>query len=240
MSAIQQRSVSAVALKRVLLSNSQDARVLPFESSWTSLRIGLRLHMRNQGANLTGTPRLAFGVIAGTSNLFDDLTTSHFVGIRTNAATWTYTGTNRFLVPVGSLVPIKKVGVTVTSGTAFFPATQWGIGAATAVTGEVNGTTTASADRTLLFVDITKGTPNFTIKCFGWQNTGAAPADVDFETFETLMSSGAPSLSEHASSDEQSLAVDQTANGTLNAVTWHWSRLFPHIVIEDIALKRLS
>lgn len=240
MSAIQQRSVSAVALKQVLLSNSQDARVLPFEGSWTSLRIGLRLHMRNQGANLTGTPRFAFGVIAGVSNLFDDASTSHFVGIRTNSATWTYTGTNRFLLAVGSLVPIKKVGTTVTSGTAFFPSTQWGIGAATAVTGEINGATTASADRTLLFLDITKGTPNFTLQMFGWQNTGAAPTDVSFEVFETLMSSGSPSLSEHALSAQATLAVDQGADGALNAVTWHWSRLFPHIVIEDIALKRLA
>jgi hypothetical protein len=183
MSQIIQRIISSEAVHRAVLQNSQDARPLPFGSSWTRLRIGLRLHARNYASDIINTPRFAFGLISGTSNLFGDGSTSHFVGVRLNAATWTLTGSNRFLVPNGSIIPIKKIGTTVTSGSAFFPASQWGIGA---------GADSAVADRTVFFVDFIKGSPNYSIQCFSWINTGATPADVDLDTFNVQMTTLAP------------------------------------------------
>lgn len=233
MSRIIRRTLSAELLSRAVLQNSQDARPLPFGSSWTKLRIGIRLHARNYAADITGLgingtpPRFAFGLSSGTANLFGDSTTTHFLGVRWNAATWTLTGSNRFLVPAGSLLPIKKVGVTVTSGTAFYPSTQWGIGA---------GADSSVADRTVLFLDFTKGT-NYTLQLLGWINTGAVPTDVSAEDFRSQMTSLAPALSEHALSDAQVLAVNE-ADGVFDTVTFHWNQTEPQMEIEDIALKR--
>lgn len=238
MSRIIQRTISAQADNRVVLQNSQDARPLPFGSSWTRLRIGVRLHMRqySEVGNITGLgingtpPRFAFGLVSGTTNLFGDASTTHFIGVRWNATTWTLTGSNRFLVSNGSVIPIKKVGTTVTSGSAFFPTSQWGIGA---------GAESNAADRTVLFLDITKGSPNYTLQLFGWINTGVAPVDVSFANFKEQMILSAPSISGHAMSDTQDIAITEL-DGAFNAVTFSWNQTLPQIEIEDIALKRFA
>ena len=230
MSEVIHRTISSVSKSRCVLQNSQDARPLVYGGSWTSLRIGLLFHARNIGANIIGTPRFAFGVVSGTSQLFGDGTTSHFVGIRSNAATWTLTGANRFLVPAGSLVGIKKVGTTVSSAaSAFFLGSQWGVGALA----DSNG-----ADRTALFVDITKGSPNYTIQIFGWNNTGTAPADVSGADFLIGMT-GTPAIPEHVLSEAVTIAVDEV-DGVLNTVCWHWDRTDPQIEIEHVAINRLD
>lgn len=238
MSQIIHRTISGINQSRAVLQNSQDARRLPFGSAWTKIRIGIRLHMRQYsdvgditGLGVNGTPaRFAFGLISGTTNLFGDGTTSHFLGIRLNATTWTLTGGNRFLVPNGSIIPIKKVGTTITSGSAFFPASQWGVGA---------GAVGNAADRTVMFLDYTKGTPNYSFKLLSWINTGAVPADVLFADFKTQMTNLNPSLSEHATSSEVSMAVNE-ADGVLDTVTFHWNQTLPQIEIEDIAINRFS
>lgn len=228
---ILSRTISAVEDKRIVVSNSQWARPLPMGSNWTKIRFGLRWHIRDSGANLAGTPRMALGFCNGSTNLFGDATTTNFVGLRTNETTWTRTSANRYLVNGSTWQLTKKVNTTITTGLGLWTTTQWGIGLGAAV---------PSADRTVFFFDLTKGSPNYTFDGFSWQNTGAAPADVSKATFlEQMEVAGTPSIPGHAMSNvTQTLAVDESA-GVFDHCTFFWDRTTPEMEICDIAIARL-
>lgn len=229
MSVIKDRTISATQDKRIVLSNSQFARELPFGTTWNKIRVGVRFHMRNTGADLVSTPNFALGVCSGQTNLYGDATTTHFVGTRSTSASWFFSGGNKYLVSNGTILPHKRVGSTGTSGSAFFPATAWGIGAQAA---------TAGADRSLFFVDILKGSPNFTLQCFGWQNTGAAPVDVSLTNFLLQMELATPNQANHTFSATQTLAVDEGVDGSLDNFMMSWDRTSPEIEVSDIAVTR--
>lgn len=234
MSSIRQRTISSVVDNRIVLSNSQFARAIPFGTTWNKIRIGVKWDITSSGGNLTGTPRFAIGVCSGNANLFGDATTTHFVGIRSNEATWTLTNSNRYLVNGSTIQPIKKVGTTVTAGTAFFSGVQWGIGA---------GAASAAADRTQCIVEITKGSPNFTIQMLGWINPGgtSAPADnSDASFYGNMEGAGNPAATNHTFSAANTVAVSEGTDGNLDYINMFWDRTTAEIEISDWAVSRLS
>lgn len=234
MSFIRLRTVSAVDDKRIVLSNSQFARPIPFGTTWNKIRIGVRLDCTTSGGNLTGTPRFAVGLCSGNTDLYGDATTTHFVGVRTNEATWTLTNSNRYLVNGSTLSPHKKVGTIFTAGTAFFPGVQWGIGA---------GAATPVADRTQFILEITKGSPNFTLQMLGWINPGgvAAPVDNSDVAFYTNMEgAGNPAATNHTFSAANTLAVDEGVSGSFDHINIFWDRTTSEIELSDLAVARIS
>ena len=230
---IKSRTFSLVEDKRARLSNSNFARVWSSDlgTSWTTIRVGCRISMENTSANLTSTPRFAFGICSGTSNIYMDTTTTHWCGILTNAATWV-TATNNgvlvYSVENGSGPNVaKRIGSTLTVGSAF------------GVANMIWDCTVAS--RSAFFLDITKGSPNFSFKIFSYttQNSFVSGPDVSVDTLLTQLPLSSPTISNHGSSGAVTQAIDEATNGYFNAVNISWDRTSPAIEISDLAVVRL-
>jgi hypothetical protein len=141
------------SLKRLDLSNCQILRRPVYLNNWTTMRIGLHFCVPS-AANLVGTPRLYVGMGSGLTNGIGDATTTNFVGAVTNQATWTRNTVIISSVTYGyatnvALRTVKRVGSTLTIGSLDMTAA---------------GTFSLDAGwRAILIVEITKGSPNYSI-----------------------------------------------------------------------------
>lgn len=234
---IKSRTFSSIEDKRIQLSNANFARLWSSDvgTGWTTLRIGCRISMTDSGANVTSTPRFAFGICSGTSNIFMDATCTHWLGAIT---------ANTFRrVSAG---PPAYYDLANNTGQPFYPATYIGT-TLTLGSGLYGGSyntflfDSTTANRALMFLDITKGSPNFSLKMF----SNAAPAgtqtatDVDLATYLTQVSLTSPSLTGHVMSNTQTIAVSEATNGFFNAVNISWDRSSPNIEISDLAVVKL-
>jgi hypothetical protein len=105
------RTIGGIDDKRVVLSSAQGARLLAIGSTWTDLRVGLRWAV-NGTAAISGSPRFFVGLCSGTANKYGNLTTTHAVGIRPSAATWTYASVAPTYYSMGAIYAVRKVGST--------------------------------------------------------------------------------------------------------------------------------
>jgi len=190
------------------------------------LRVGIRFHARDLGSAPSGTPRFAVGLCSGTTNIMGDASVTHWVGAITDTLTWGYAAGSHY----GSIAlsAAKKVGSTLSIGTN--------------LTGSVMGIPGRAADsvpdRMLLFVDIEKGSPNFSFSAFWPQPTSAV--DVSRSQFLARMEEATPSaLTLHTFTTGGALAVDEV-DGVLNAINIAWDRSSFAMELCDIAVARLS
>lgn len=221
---ILERTISAVVDKRIVVSNGTWVRPIPFGTTWSQLRFGIRVHMRDSGANLTGTPRFVMGVCSGSSNIYGDATTTNFAGIRTNNATWTRVATD-YSVTTNAFAPTKRIGSTITDGTLLNTTLRFN-----------NGAAAATADRGVFFVDINKGSPNYTFDIF---RAGTSVADISRTVFLEQMEIAAPAITNYTSVTTAAFAVDETA-GNFDHISFFWDRTTPEMEICDIAVARLA
>jgi len=226
---ILKRIYSSVDDKRIILSNGTFAR-LHGVASWTKLRVAVRWSMTDFGANLGSTPELSVGLCSGTTNIYKDATTTHFLGMQAFGATWT-----RATSPVNacyttgasSIRPMKRVGTTTTTGTSG--------GNGFNLTADPTG---SSTHRVMTFIDITAGSPNYTIGGFLWDfGTSVDVTESDFLAQAELAS---PSFTGHVAATNATIAANEGTDGALNAVNIYWDRTTPQIEISDIAVARLS
>jgi len=225
-STILLRTISSVDDKRIVLSNSNFARKFSV-STWTKLRIALRLSITDSGANITSNPRLAIGLCSGSTNIFLDATTTNWAGCLMDGATWTRNAGPpiNYAMPASGWVPAKRVGSTTTKGTTHHAGNDY-LHDATA------------AFRSLWCVDITKGSPNYTFNLY--MRNSAAVSDVTLSNFLANVELASPAVNaQHFQSTQQTLAFDEVA-GTLDHVNIAWDRTDPKIEISDLAIVRLS
>lgn len=236
------RTFSSVVDNRAKLANGNIARLWSSAvgTSWSVIRVGIRLSIEDSGANIISTPRFAFGICSGTSNIFMDATTTHFFGAVSNGATWqrrtTGTGYSDNSYGVGGnpgytnngYCVAKRIGSTLTVGSGFIGGDYCRIGWNT------------TPFRTVQFLEITKGSPNFSIKLFA-QNTGAGTGvDQSLASFLSNMELTSPSITNYAFSGTQTMAIDEGTNGSFNAVNVAWDRNSPSIEISDVAVVKFS
>lgn len=223
MSTIIQRIIGGSADNAIVMSNSCWAREISIPSTWTTIQLGLRWHWRDTGLNLVSLARLYIGVGHGTTNIIGDYSVDNWIGLISNAATWTrnvgyYSGGQPFY-------GCTKVGTTRTLSAAVI--------SSSGSTSVSNGAATATADRCVEIVRITKGAPNFTIDNF--EHNGATFVDVSEASFLTTLEMAVPILANHQDGNAQTLAFSEAA-GTLNAIQIAWERSQPVIEICDVAL----
>lgn len=223
---ILSRTISAVGDKRIVVANGTFVRPIPFGTTWSQLRFGIRFHMRDSGANLAGTPRFVMGVCSGSSAIYGDASTTNFAGIRTNNANWTRSAT-AYDVTTNAFAPTKKVAAVITDGTVLNTSMKF-----------TNGATAATADRQVFFVDVNKGSPNYTFDIFRL-TTGSAIADISRTLFLEQMEIAAPAITGHATGTTAAFALDESA-GTFDHLSFFWDRTTPEIEICDIAVARLA
>jgi hypothetical protein len=217
------------------MNNSRFARPIPFGTNWNKIRIGVRWHMIAT-ANITGTPRLAIGVCSGSTNILGDASCTHFVGTRQVETTWTWVDAtpDRIWCNGSTWENLKMVGTTPTLGTSLgLNAVTWGMGAGNAAA--------IAADRSIFFLDITKGSPNYTLQIFGLSGVHTtAITDISHETLLIKMEEAVPVLTNYQHATARTLAVDEGANGVLDHINIMWDRSTPRVEICDIAIGRFS
>lgn len=225
-STIFERTISGTPDKRILMQNSQFARSLIVGSSWNEIRVGIRASQRDSGANITGTPRFAVGLSAGTANIFGDATTDHWVGVLSTAATWTRANLGADFY-YGDIVarPAKRVAAVTTTGTQFTGAGVYTMADA------------PDGNRWCYFVHITKGSPNFSIRLLSWDNVFI---DISQATFKAQLETPTPVVSQHTWHTAQTIAVNEAVDGFLNAVNIAWDRSSPEIEISDIGVVKFA
>lgn len=217
-STIVQRTINAVTDLTIDMPNSTWGRPITLPSTWSKIRFGMRMHCVGNVA-VTGL-NAAFGFCSGTSALPGDFSTTNFVGIGLNAVAGGGGGQIDCFFQ-----PMTKVGTTTTFGAnllhAFLPQSV-----------------ANTYDTELLFVDVTKGNPNYSIQAFGPTTNGgigvASAAD-----FLTQVVQATPAFLNHTYVAALTIAASEVA-GAFNAVTAWWGSALSVFEITDHALVLLA
>lgn len=212
-------------VKNVRMTNSNFARppIPAAFTNWSILRVALLLRLSDSGANITGTPRLAVGLCSGSANIIGDATTTHFVGVMSNNATWSRATAGIRYTSGSTWIPHKKVGTTITNGTNI----------------SVSSVANISAEGpTMLMVDITKGTPNYTINLFMYA-AAAIPTNTD-ANFELQAVSGVPTFTNYVRSGGFTIAVDEATDGVFDHACVWWNQTNPTLDVLNWGVYRVG
>ena len=230
--------VNSVSDNRLTLSNSQWAATFSFGTDWTRLRIGWRFCIQDSGANITGTPKMMIGVLAdplpGMTNGPLGTSTSHFFGVKTSKPTWSRIGGSYYDIGGGSPLPyqiITRVGSVETVNPVasnFIPARQL---------------SSQTDHRIVGIMEITKGSPNFTLS--GWYHASGLFDMAFYDLYRAMeidpFSTGYwNALGPVYSGTGDTLAVDEATNGYFNSVCVAWNRSSPVVYFSDIAVSKMA
>lgn len=213
--------------KLVSLSNASFAR--PFDiGTWSVIRVGMMARM-DFASSLTGlTPNLPLGLCSGSTNQVFDATTTNFIGVRSNSASWNLSAGSPDIIWVvtSGWLRSKRVGSTWTDG-------------AGTTSGAPCFMRTSEADGAceMYMVEITKGSPNYSISIFC---PTAANTGVTRDNFLAQLVAVTPALGSHTwYTSTPTLAFDQAA-GALDHVQVGWSRSEATLEITDLALVKMA
>lgn len=237
--AIDSLIVSGTEDRRLVLSAAHVARYIDIGNSWTRIRIGTRISIVDPGAGIGGTPKLYIGVLSNPSAgmLNGPLTnnTSHYVGFQSVNSTWTRTvGPPVSFAPSSGVAACicKKIGSTTTTNTL-----------------NTFGSCIPATPRRMQFmVEITKGSPNFTIACLSPASgsLGSDMADyntlkgaMSFEPFANLTTYFNGILGGATATASNTLAVSE-ADGILNSICVGWSLAAPLVYVSDIFWAKMA
>ena len=230
---ILSRTISGAVDKRVVLSNDFMMRKITASvlSNWTTgkkLRIGLVLSV-NGSASITSNPCLAVGMNSGTTASFGRDNTTHFVGVIYNQSTWPYqTTTPRSYGTNDSFFPCVKIGAS-----SSISASSVDTNAASGINASPN------THRTAFFLDILKGSPNFTLQLAHAQYNAAnigydiTPATfIDGMTVPMSAGNGIIAWQSYYSGLKRTIAVNEATNGYLDSIDISWNKTTPLEVCE--------
>lgn len=224
---IKSRTFGGVVDQRARFLNSTYFRGFTVPATWASLRIGLRLCMDGSattaGVNNYFTIGLSNGQSWGTNAIYY---LNDYSGLNYTAAS----GGNAAYYHVKSTLAYtaKNVNNVVSLGTA----------------GNVDLYLPADATagvRRMLFIDVTKGSPNWTLKLFFPNVVPSAALDVSVADFIDTVQMPIPTYTGHTSSTLPSLAFNETA-GAINSVFCGWNTSATPVYCEtsDLAVLKLS
>lgn len=182
--------------------------------------------MTDNALAATDTPRLAVGFGHGVTNLVGDRTCDNWIGMISADSSVNRSATS-YQWDANQLVVAKKVGTTLTTGGALNAALAYIFNQALA----------ATADRTVFFVDLTKGAPNYSVRIF--YRSSSTVVDTSQATFLLQMAADPPSLTGYTYGANAALAFDETA-GALDTVQLWWDRYEPNFEISDLAVRGLA
>lgn len=218
---------------KIVLANSQIARLMTIGNDWERLRIGMRVRIKGPEASITGTPRLFIGAChinpatPQAGNLIGDATTDNFIGYRTAHSTWDYaTDSYQYAITTGTLNLTKRVNTTITVNNI----------------GSSDRRITDSVDkRSVIGFELARvSATNINGKQFGATSTGGGSGKdwtydelVDLMEMDTVAATGLA-----LSGPANSLAHDEATAGILNAVNISWDRTVWEMEISEVLVAR--
>lgn len=225
--------------KKLVLNNSQWAATMNIGTDWTRLRIGWRWALTDSGANITGaSPGFMIGTMSspasGMTNGPLGNSCSHFFGIIQRAANPTVTRQTTGFLRYGAWVPAsaKKIGSTLTEGT----------GLNSLQIGYQPGTI-----RTAHIIEITKGSPNFTIQQVTMSSTTGVN-DMSLAGLEAAMNSATMAGAEieldnvnaaYTLSSAVTQAVSES-DGAFNAVVVGWTKTTNDMEFSEVLFAKMA
>lgn len=197
--------------RRMVLANAEVIRAPIYLANWNTIRIGLRGAFANVSGNITGTPRVAFGVCNGNTNGYGAALSDHVVGFRSALATVTYTASAPKRVDAfGGGTVFKKVDAAIT------------VGAASGSNGFFSADT---ALRSYVVLEISKGSPNFTLTVSSPHTGGEISTDVTDSLFSQYMESAAITpTGGYVTTGPSAMAVSEATDGDLDHIFVYWDR----------------
>lgn len=217
-STIITRVINAANDNVLSISNSSWARPISLPTNWSKVRLGFRAHFGP--ANALTNPLFAMGFCSGTTALVGDYNTTNFVGLGANGGT--VSGGIQINTQYQAMT---KVGTTTTLGTNLahgFPP----YGAVTANNLE------------MMFVDIVKGTPNFTIFQFVNTSNGGLNSCTQAQ-FLTQVVTPVPVFNTNTYTAGVTIPFSESA-GAINAVSAWWADSSVLYEITDMAVVLLA
>lgn len=221
--------------RRLVLQNAMVGRKI--DASWNTLLVGIRCSFEFAATNIF-SPQIRLGVMTTpTASMANGpLSASgaeHFVGIGTQDSivkTRSTTTINNY--GGAGLRQMKIVDGTVTENTS---ASSW--------------VWTAEDDnRWPLFVEIIKGSPNFTVTACFWNQV---QLNVDISKAQFLTAMGSASIAavdtymdglttNSYNTASTTFAVNEGTDGTLDSICLAWDRAFPKLYVNDFAYRVLA
>ena len=177
--------------------------------AWTKIRVALWWKSEIvYSSTPTGTPRFRVGLCSGTTNIPGDATPTNALGYVSNSASWSgyNTGANTVVhqfvcAPFTNVAGSETIGANA-SHTIGLPANE------------------NSQDGGMFFVDVTKGSPNFTLQLIARKATAAATeAETDFNAQSILAT---PSIGSVQICTAQTVAFSES-NGAIDAAFVEWN-----------------
>ena len=197
--------------------------------SWTTLRIGM-LYGITSGSrtSISGTPRFAFGICSGSTNVYGDSQTDHFLGFHTNMATWTYVSNSinsgeYYSLTIGQYIrrstgPTDVVSTDMISSTMYF----------------VVPYVSASLDKGIypMFMDFTRpsGSTNYDMTMTVYYASGVSATnglETDASFLSYMQQTGLPSMLSAVPSQTKTLLISESLSGSFNAINIAWNREAP-------------
>jgi hypothetical protein len=216
----------------VILTNGEIVRRV--DSTWNKIRVGVRLGFKEftssdtgptTPSNLLGTPRFYLGMCNYNRGGVGSMNSAmHFVGWRTSSTTFnrsTGGGPGANVNYYTTLMQaVKREVNTFTGGTN---------------AGSIIAPIFAPSNYAMFSVDIDKSVPATTVvSVFTPSNSITGNANVTSAQFLSAMESQTPSITGYVYTTTAPFAIDEGANGALDAVNIYWSRSRCTVYITDI------
>lgn len=207
----------ASGLKYVEMQNARFARKpladLFNSGSWSTIRVAMFLKINDSGADMTGSPIFSAGLCSGTTNIPGDTTPTNAVGIAHNKATWsrnTSAGNQRYYFT--TFAAWKNVAGTPTVGSNLI----------TDSAQIMMDTYSGSGDGSPFFVDVIKGSPNFSLRLFVGNQVTNVPT-MSYAQYLAQAIATTPSFTNCAYTAAQTIAFSESG-GTLDAAWIYWGQ----------------
>jgi hypothetical protein len=182
--------------------------------AWNVLRVGVRCRLAGADVNTsvygeTILPRFGIGLCNKAGDPIRDASAGHFAGAVTTSSTWTVIspGAGDFYFSF-NMAPGKQNSSGLTTGTNF---------GATIGVGTGTEPTPVRLHQVCLFVDITKGSPDYSMRLFSISNASNGGGNSRAQ-WETQMEADPPSLVNYVYQAAQTVAVDEGTDGELDSL----------------------
>lgn len=224
MAQILTRTYSGEVDSIIKLDNEQIGRPMFFGSNWNRIRVGFRYTISGS-VGTTAYPYCYLGVCSGTSSMVGAATCSNFIGIRWVEGTNIIDNTTSWSQQVGNPFQVCRVVSGSLSASVQGLITQ------------AHGKPTAS--RTMMIMDIEKGTPSYTMSLVA--PTLAGIGDISLATLTASMlyptySYGVPV----GGYDAQTRYIPFTEDsGSLDTVNIWWRTSSHPIELSDIVVMKI-
>lgn len=234
MATIGVRSFNLIDDRYLALGNEEYVRPLAIGSNWTKLRLGMLVALTPDGtSDLTGT-NLVWGLCSGSSQPFGAATTANFLGMKAGsnatADTLTYVANSGNPYYWSGRGVMKKVGSTKTIA-----------GGNTLEYYRVATDTGTLARRSLLFLELTKGSPNFSVTCWNLALAGVGKDFTPAHLLEALEQAGSVVVNGETlgTGTINNVAFDEAA-GALDTVDVLWNKAAFPLQVYALAAHRLA